>query len=327
MLSELFSQAAELQSTLRIIGLHYDEIRFVWHGGEPLLLPMSFFEMVTSFQKKYIDGAIYRNGVQTNLYSIKSETLDFLLREGFHISVSHDFAPSVRLTATGRESAERVAQNLTALIERGVTPSIVSVLSKANYDSIEQGLDFVAHHNLGWRILPIFEGGPQSSYNDLSLSDEEILSKLLKIWNLKVDRNVNSNIEPIDSYVNFALKKYNGLAVGSENYIRYGFDNVYIINTNGDVFLRSDVYQEDKKLLNLSSGRLTDIVLNESYYRAQTKIFLEKERICGKCDHCGACDTSPMHEYGTVRESNSILSCGIVKPFINSIAKDIFQYL
>ena len=42
------------------------QVLFIWHGGEPLLRPLSFYERVIELQKRYAGGRIIDNCIQTN---------------------------------------------------------------------------------------------------------------------------------------------------------------------------------------------------------------------------------------------------------------------
>ena len=96
----------------------------VWHGGEPMLLPLSYYERVVDLQHRLLgDEALARgeffNTVQTNLYTLPEDTLDLFQREGFQLGVSMDVVGGVRLTAGGKETEDRVVQNMDRLRRRG----------------------------------------------------------------------------------------------------------------------------------------------------------------------------------------------------------------
>ncbi|TKV10779.1 radical SAM protein [Citrobacter sp. wls619] len=57
-------------SLARFIG-KYKSVEFIWHGGEPLLAPLSFYERAIAFQEEYADKIPYSNIVQTNGTIIK----------------------------------------------------------------------------------------------------------------------------------------------------------------------------------------------------------------------------------------------------------------
>lgn len=42
------------------------QVLFTWHGGEPLLLPISYYEKALEYQRKYARGRQIDNILQTN---------------------------------------------------------------------------------------------------------------------------------------------------------------------------------------------------------------------------------------------------------------------
>ena len=77
---------------------------FVWHGGEPLLQERGYFEEIFAQQLEILGaaGVPFQNSVQTNLYSLRDSTLNFLKRHFQNIGVSLDVFGNLRVTAGGR---------------------------------------------------------------------------------------------------------------------------------------------------------------------------------------------------------------------------------
>jgi uncharacterized protein len=97
--------------------------RYVWHGGEPLLLPLSYYREVLQLQREILGsqnvGTRYTNHVPTNLYAVSPETLKFLKEERFQIAVSYDAIAGVRVLGSGAPTEGRVLDNLKLLLADG----------------------------------------------------------------------------------------------------------------------------------------------------------------------------------------------------------------
>src|SRR5258708_31826009 len=77
----IFERARWYQEKLE--GQNPDEFihtEFVWHGGEPLLLPLSYYQDVLALQRDILGVAninrIYSNHVPTNLLTLPPQTID-----------------------------------------------------------------------------------------------------------------------------------------------------------------------------------------------------------------------------------------------------------
>ena len=66
------------------------EVLFIWHGGEPLLRPISFYERVLELQRRYADGRRIDNCIQTNGTLVNPEWCQFFKRNNFLVGVSID---------------------------------------------------------------------------------------------------------------------------------------------------------------------------------------------------------------------------------------------
>jgi uncharacterized protein len=100
-------------------------VEFVWHGGEPTLLPLDFYLKALWLQERFRrpDQKVY-NVIQTNATRLSDEWLTFLRDYRFDVGVSLDGPPEVhdahRLDIGGRPTAARVREGLQRLQESGV---------------------------------------------------------------------------------------------------------------------------------------------------------------------------------------------------------------
>src|SRR5437016_9665987 len=72
-------------------GSDHDSVDFIWHGGEPTVLPLSFYEKALYVQSRFRrPGQVVLNSVQTNGTRITPEWARFWAMNGFTVSISLD---------------------------------------------------------------------------------------------------------------------------------------------------------------------------------------------------------------------------------------------
>lgn len=112
-------------------------IRFSWHGGEPTILGVDFFEKVAALQRKHRPaGRLIANGIQTNGTLLDKEWACFLAAESFAVGISLDGPQEMhdrhRMTRSGQPSFERTLRGYELLREHGVATDILCVVSADN---------------------------------------------------------------------------------------------------------------------------------------------------------------------------------------------------
>ena len=68
------------------------EVMFTWHGGEPLLRPLSFYQKAIALQKKYAQGRVINNSLQTNGTLLTEEWCRFFKDNNWLIGWSSEIA-------------------------------------------------------------------------------------------------------------------------------------------------------------------------------------------------------------------------------------------
>lgn len=66
------------------------EVLFTWHGGEPLLRPMAFYQRALQLQRRYAHGRTIDNCLQTNGTLLTPEWCRFLRDNRFLVGISID---------------------------------------------------------------------------------------------------------------------------------------------------------------------------------------------------------------------------------------------
>jgi uncharacterized protein len=108
--------------------------RFIWHGGEPLLLGKEFLLKCLALQREFAsDDHEIRNTLQTNGCLMDDEVADFLSEHNFTVGISLDGPPRIhdlqRPQADGKPTFIRVMNSLETLRRHGVPFGVLTVLT------------------------------------------------------------------------------------------------------------------------------------------------------------------------------------------------------
>jgi len=114
------------------------EIMFTWHGGETLMRPISFYKKALEFQKRYANGRLIDNSIQTNGTLLNDEWCKFFKENNFLVGISidgpQDFHDEYRRDKMGRPSYHRVMKGIELLKKHEVEFNIMAVVNDYNVD-------------------------------------------------------------------------------------------------------------------------------------------------------------------------------------------------
>ncbi len=116
----------------------HDAVTFIWHGGEPTLMPMSFYRKALVIQSRTRrSGQRVSNLLQTNAASMTPRWAAFFKQAEFSIGVSIDGPSQIhdrqRLDVKGRPTLERVLKGIQLLKEHDVKHSVLMVIDDRAY--------------------------------------------------------------------------------------------------------------------------------------------------------------------------------------------------
>ena len=120
-----------------------DTITFNWHGGEPTVLPMEFYERALYLQRRFRrPGQQLINTVQTNATLLDSDWVNFFTSNGFAIGVSVDgpaeVHDSLRVDQSGRGTFDRVCEGIGLLRDHDAAFAVILVIDQP---TIARGAD------------------------------------------------------------------------------------------------------------------------------------------------------------------------------------------
>ena len=109
------------------------EVNFLWQGGEPLLMGISFYEKILFYQKKFCGNKRVTNSLQTNGTLLTDDWCRFLKCNHFLVGISLDGPAEVhdayRSMRSGRPSYPNVLKGLRSLQKHQVDYNVTCCVS------------------------------------------------------------------------------------------------------------------------------------------------------------------------------------------------------
>lgn len=138
------------------------QILFTWHGGEPLMRPLSFYRHAIKLQRNYAHGRQIENCIQTNGTLLTDEWCEFFKANNILVGISIDgpkeFHDSYRHTQQGGPTFDKVMAGIRLLQKHGVEWNAMAVVNNRNADHPQAFYQFFK--SLGCQFLqftPIVE--------------------------------------------------------------------------------------------------------------------------------------------------------------------------
>lgn len=122
-------------------------LKFIWHGGEPLLAGLPFFQKILYFQAKYLkNNQTIRNVIQTNATLINNDWAKFFKEYDFKIGISLDGDKEshnrFRKNEDNLGSFNSAMRGIKILKNYGIRPGFIQTLTKINLENARENFSF-----------------------------------------------------------------------------------------------------------------------------------------------------------------------------------------
>jgi uncharacterized protein len=295
-------------------------VEFVWHGGEPTLLPISQYKKIMDLQTLFKKKEQYIiNRIQTNGTRLNKSWIDFIKKYKFLIGISIDGPPVLhnrqRKFADGRESFSDVSNTIKTLQGENIPFTVLMVVDKL---ALKLGpltiFNFFIENNI--KNYGLLAATP---INSLTAESEvkhyinpntftNFLIKIYDIWRNYGDNTIK--IREIDDILRLLL----GQNQSSCTLQGSCFGKYFIIEPNGEI-AHCELFQGDSRytLGNILDMSFHEILESEILYNLKSKNedYINKMRECKEFSICnGWC---PHERYLSERYSPlyKINCCGL----------------
>jgi uncharacterized protein len=270
--------------------------RFIWHGGEPLLLGLDYFQQVLELQQQILGqhpGRV-QNLVQTNLYAFDEPLIRYLIEENFTFGVSYDGVPGVRVSAGGRPTESRVLDHVEKLEALGGRYAFIVVVGGHNAQHLSEIYDWATRHHFRLRLLPMFAGPASRPMDGLRVSDTSLVDALFALFKRWLDDGGRIDVLPFQRYLNTVTHYRLGFARSGRAQAP-GLAPIIAVAPDGRLFPPWADKDTDPEVGRLGQS-WREIRASDAFRRANEKVVDHTAKVCGACVYYGACSGAPLVE-------------------------------
>ena len=316
-----------------------NEVVFTWHGGEPTLRPLSFYQKAVELQKKYAGGRIIHNSLQTNGTLLTDEWCRFLKANNWLVGISIDgpeaFHDRYRRDSQGRPSWQKVMEGIRLLQHYGVEWNAMAVVNRYNADHPQAfyrffksiGCQYIQFTPIVERNVQHADGRHLASINDaddapvtdFSVTPEQWGNFLCGLFDEWVKQDIGRVfVQIFDSM----LANWVGVAPGTCIYAKE-CGHAGVMEFNGDVYSCDHFVFPQYKLGNINEHTLIEMLYGEKQRRFSQLKYNKLPRQCKECRWAFACHGEcPKNRFVNDRYGNPGLNylCAGYRRFFEHIA-------
>ena len=267
-------------------------IRFSWHGGEPTLLGIGYFQKIVAMQKKHKPPKKQiLNGIQTNGTLLTEEWGRFLAKEKFSVGLSIDGPNELhdryRLTKDGGPTHKLSMQGYSLLRRQGINPDILCVVNAHNVQypiNVYRFFKGIGAQYIGF--LPLVEPCPEEEkgVSRDSVPPEAFGQFLCAIFDEWKNHDIGRvRVQIFEETAKTALNQEHELCI-----FRKICGDVPVIEHNGDFFSCDHFVDADHHLGNIKNRPLADLL------ESRKQIAFGQGKLDGLPRYCRECDVLPM---------------------------------
>ena len=259
-------------------------VLFTWHGGEPMLRPLSFYRKAIELQRKYADGRHIENCIQTNGTLLTPEWCQFLHDNQWLVGISIDGTQEMH--DTFRKASWSLVMNSIRMMQHyGVEWNAMATVHSANASKPIEFYRFFK--SIGCRYLqftPIVESNGQDVL-PMAVKPDEWGDFLCAIFDEWVQHDVGEVfVQIFDATLANWLGVTPGLCILAAECGHAG-----VIEANGDVYSCDHFVFPEHRLGNIRQHTLIDMMYGEQQSRFAAKKSLGLPHACQQCQWFFAC--------------------------------------
>ena len=306
-------------------------VTFCWHGGEPLLAGIDFYEKAVALQNKYRGNKQIENSLQTNGLLVNADWCDFFRRNNFLIGLSldgpKDIHDAYRRDRGGHPTFDRVMKALEMMAVNGVEYNTLSTINDRCAGQGKRVYDFMRSVSRYMQFLPVVEmvitstEGPEAlrssrpmivppSTPGATIASWSITPKAFGRFMCDVfdEWVINDVGERFVQLFDITLAQWYGVQPSLCAFCPTCGDGL-VVEHNGDVYMCDHFVYPEYRLGNISVEHLQEMQRKPELFRFGIEKRNSLPTDCRKCEYLFACrGECPKHRFATTRRGEKGLN-------------------
>jgi len=315
-----FLDVAKLEKLVRLAQEEYDQVTYIWHGGEPLLCGIDYFVKISDLQKKYQrKDLVIKNSVQTNGSLLSNQFIHFFKENDFKIGVSFDGPDECNGL---RHSTKRVLKNIELAQKADLRLSSLSVIHALNTNRQIEIYEFFKSKKMAMKFNPIFSSGNAKQNPEYLLEVNHYLDSLKAFYDYWLFDQTAVRVDPLEQYIQMKLAgKASDCIYGSCLYHWIGVDH------SGDIYPCGRSYDLDYRIGSITEiDHIGDIFKHQNYIDLLKKSIVRRSICQSNCEYYGicngGCNNSALIENGRIDMNGGFL-CEVLKEMYKYVSRSI----
>ncbi|MCD7842905.1 MAG: anaerobic sulfatase maturase [Lachnospiraceae bacterium] len=270
-------------------------VSFTWHGGEPTLAGLDFYQYAVDLERKYLPGGWQVwNNLQTNGLLLNERWCRFLKENHFDVGLSIDGTQAVhdqnRKDLGGQETYDRVRQSVERLQAVEIEPDLLCTVNSATVQDALGVYRTLRELNTGWiQFIPIVVRCPDGNLSPESVCAEDYGDFLCTIF----DEWVTNDLGQTDVQLFAETARIMAGGEASLCWMAPSCGRVLIAEEDGSLYSCDHFVDDKHRIGNLKRNRIeeaADSAFQVHFGNAKRDSLTAKCRACQWLKYCnGGC--------------------------------------
>ncbi len=259
-------------------------VSFVWHGGEPTLAGLEFYQRAVELQRKHLPpGWQAWNNLQTNGLLLNKKWCAFLKENHFDVGVSIDGSEAVhdvnRRDLGGNPTYERARQAVGLLQAAGIQPDLLCTVNAATVADPEAVYRALEGLGCGWvQFIPIVVR-TEHGFSPESVTPQgygDFLCQIFDLW-------VHNGLGQMDIQLFAEMARILAGGEASVCWMAPACGRAIVVEEDGGVYACDHFVDPEHRLGNLASTKLEELLESPAQSAfGQSK----RESLTSQCRRC-----------------------------------------